>query len=97
MATGLLVLMTGKATRLAPFLSGADKTYRGILRLGDATDTYDRAGTPTRPPRPVAVAPATLMAARSTRSLLSGTRGSAIGSVSVTIKILLRISLYRTR
>jgi len=46
LATGLLVLMIGKATRLAPFLSGADKTYRGILRLGFATDTYDRGGSP---------------------------------------------------
>src|SRR5881409_2030775 len=42
MATGLLVLMIGRATRLATFLSGMDKTYRGSLRLGIATDTYDR-------------------------------------------------------
>jgi tRNA pseudouridine55 synthase len=49
MATGLLVLMTGKATRLATFLSGVDKTYRGTLRLGVATDTFDRDGTPVGP------------------------------------------------
>src|SRR6059036_3579083 len=55
MATGLLVLMIGKATRLATFLSGMDKTYRGTLRLGIATDTYDRDGQPTGPPRPVNV------------------------------------------
>jgi tRNA pseudouridine55 synthase len=53
LATGLLVLMIGKATRLATFLSGMDKTYRGTLRLGVATDTYDRAGTPVGPPREV--------------------------------------------
>jgi tRNA pseudouridine55 synthase len=53
MATGLLVLMIGKATRLATFLSGMDKTYRGSLRLGIATDTYDRDGAPTGPSRPV--------------------------------------------
>jgi tRNA pseudouridine55 synthase len=55
MATGLLVLMVGRATRLAPFLSGMDKVYRGVLRLGVATDTYDRAGTPVGPPREVGV------------------------------------------
>ena len=52
LATGLLVLMVGRATRLATFLSGVDKTYRGALTLGLDTDTYDRAGTPTGPPRP---------------------------------------------
>lgn len=55
MATGLLVLMVGKATRLATFLSGMDKTYRGTLRLGIDTDTYDRDGAPTGPARPVEV------------------------------------------
>jgi tRNA pseudouridine55 synthase len=55
LATGLLVLMVGKATRLAPFLSGMDKTYRGSLRLGVSTDTYDRAGTPSGPAREVNV------------------------------------------
>ncbi len=63
MATGLLVLMIGKATRLAPFLSGADKTYRGILRLGFATDTYDRAGKPTGAPCDVNVDRETLLCA----------------------------------
>ncbi|HEU4403005.1 MAG TPA: tRNA pseudouridine(55) synthase TruB [Candidatus Polarisedimenticolia bacterium] len=55
MATGLLVLMIGKATRLATFLSGVDKTYRGSLQLGIDTDTYDRDGSPTGPARPVRV------------------------------------------
>src|SRR2546427_5923863 len=55
MATGLLVLMIGRATRLATFPSGMDKTYRGTLRLGIATDTYDRDGMPSGPPRPVTV------------------------------------------
>src|SRR5262249_25064604 len=53
LATGLLVLMIGRATRLASLLSGVDKTYRGIVRLGVATDTYDRAGIPDGAPRPV--------------------------------------------
>src|SRR5712691_4983127 len=55
LATGLLVLMIGRATRLATFLSGVDKTYRGVLTLGLATDTYDRAGVPSGPPRHVEV------------------------------------------
>src|SRR5258708_38511452 len=55
LATGLLVLMIGRATRLATFLSGVDKTYRGVLTLGLATDTYDRAGVPAGPPRQVEV------------------------------------------
>src|SRR2546422_4920820 len=63
MASGLLVLMIGKATRLATFLSGMDKTYRGTLRLGIATDTYDRDGTPSGPPRPVTVDERTVGAA----------------------------------
>ncbi len=45
MASGVLVLCTGKATRLAEFLSGCDKEYRGTVRLGAATDTYDATGT----------------------------------------------------
>src|SRR6266566_5149278 len=63
MATGLLVLMIGRATRLATFLSGMDKAYRGALRLGIATDTYDRDGTPLGPPRPVKVDEAALRVA----------------------------------
>jgi tRNA pseudouridine55 synthase len=63
LATGLLVLMIGRATRLAPFLSGMDKTYRGVLRLGIATDTYDRAGTPVGTARAACVDKADLLAA----------------------------------
>ena len=45
-ATGVLVLLLGKATRLARFLTGEDKEYDAIIRLGYATDTGDRTGTP---------------------------------------------------
>src|SRR5260221_13558692 len=55
LATGLLVLMIGKATRLASLLSGVDKTYRGVLKLGIDTDTFDRAGQPTGPPKEVRI------------------------------------------
>jgi len=45
-ATGVLVLLLGKATRLAQFLTSEDKEYDAIIRLGYATDTGDRTGTP---------------------------------------------------
>jgi tRNA pseudouridine55 synthase len=47
MATGLLVLGVGAATRLLGHLSGSDKTYDATLRLGQATVTDDREGEVT--------------------------------------------------
>ena len=44
MATGLLVIVLGKATRLASLLSGHDKTYDATIRLGQATTTDDADG-----------------------------------------------------
>jgi len=46
-ATGVLLLMVGKATRLAQFLNTDDKEYIAIIRLGYSTDTGDRTGSPT--------------------------------------------------
>ena len=43
-ATGVLVLLVGRATRLAQFLAGAEKEYLATLRLGFATDTGDLTG-----------------------------------------------------
>ena len=43
-ATGVLVLLAGRATRLARFFCDRDKTYQGIVRFGYATDTMDRTG-----------------------------------------------------
>ena len=45
-ASGVLVILVGRATRLAQFLSGSDKAYEAVIRLGFATDTGDRTGTP---------------------------------------------------
>jgi tRNA pseudouridine55 synthase len=45
-ATGVLVVLLGKATRLSQFLTGVDKEYEAIIRLGYSTDTGDRTGTP---------------------------------------------------
>jgi tRNA pseudouridine55 synthase len=44
MATGLVLIGLGQATRLFPFLSKADKEYTGRIRLGYSTDTYDAEG-----------------------------------------------------
>jgi tRNA pseudouridine55 synthase len=55
LATGVLPLVVGRATRLAQFFRTRDKIYEGVLRLGFATDTYDRTGTPTGPEEPVEV------------------------------------------
>jgi len=41
LATGVLPLVVGQATRLASFMSGADKEYVAQIRLGSATRTYD--------------------------------------------------------
>ncbi len=43
-ATGVLPLVIGRATRLAQFYTRSDKIYEGIVRFGWSTDTYDRAG-----------------------------------------------------
>jgi tRNA pseudouridine55 synthase len=45
-ASGVLPLVVGRATRLAKFLSGGNKTYEAIVHLGIATDTYDAEGAP---------------------------------------------------
>jgi len=49
-ATGLLPLVLGRATRLASYLTGGDKTYEATLRLGFATDTDDADGRPLGEP-----------------------------------------------
>jgi len=55
MATGVLPVCVGKATRLVRFLADADKEYEAVVRLGFATDTDDAAGAPLGPERPVDV------------------------------------------
>ncbi|HEX2716058.1 MAG TPA: tRNA pseudouridine(55) synthase TruB [Gemmatimonadaceae bacterium] len=43
-ATGLLVLLVGKATRLISFIPGEPKVYEATIRFGSATDTDDLTG-----------------------------------------------------
>ncbi|MDR1789634.1 MAG: tRNA pseudouridine(55) synthase TruB [Opitutaceae bacterium] len=51
MATGLLVILVGKATAFSQYLMGADKEYAGSIELGKTTNTQDAEGevTETRP------------------------------------------------
>lgn len=44
LATGVLPLVLGQATRLSQYLQGMDKEYRAVIRLGRTTDTGDREG-----------------------------------------------------
>jgi len=46
LATGLLVLCVGRATRLQAYLMGMEKVYEGTIQFGWATDSYDSAGEP---------------------------------------------------
>src|SRR6266404_777883 len=46
LATGVLVLALGRATRLARFYAGRRKRYSCAVRFGFATDTYDADGEP---------------------------------------------------
>src|SRR5580700_11790980 len=49
LATGVLVLALGRATRLARFYGGRRKRYTCVVRFGFSTDTYDADGEPTGP------------------------------------------------
>jgi tRNA pseudouridine55 synthase len=51
LATGVLPLVVGRATRLASFLSGAEKEYVAQVRFGASTATYDAEGTEEKPDR----------------------------------------------
>jgi tRNA pseudouridine55 synthase len=51
MATGLLIILVGKATKLSQYLMSLDKEYAGTIKLGETTDTQDADGdvVATRP------------------------------------------------
>jgi len=51
MATGVLLVCLGRATRVSEYLMASDKLYRAVMRLGVETDTYDADGqvVATRP------------------------------------------------
>jgi tRNA pseudouridine55 synthase len=43
-ATGLLVLLIGRGTRLIPYIEGEPKVYEAVIRFGSETDTDDATG-----------------------------------------------------
>src|ERR1044072_2330467 len=55
MATGLLIVLVGKATSLSQYLISLDKEYEGTIELGKVTDTQDADGEvmETRPVPPL--------------------------------------------
>jgi tRNA pseudouridine55 synthase len=52
LATGVLPLVVGRATRLAQFFTANTKRYDAWVRFGHSTDSYDRDGAPTSDPVP---------------------------------------------
>jgi len=60
MATGLLIILVGKATRVSQYLISLDKEYEGTIELGKVTDTQDADGEvmETRPVPPLTEADA---------------------------------------
>lgn len=44
MATGILAICLGDATKIATFIADGDKEYQGLVRFGETTDTQDAAG-----------------------------------------------------
>lgn len=47
MATGLLPILTGKATKLSTYLLEGDKSYEAVLKFGENTDSFDSTGQVT--------------------------------------------------
>jgi tRNA pseudouridine55 synthase len=58
MATGLLIVLVGKATRVSQFIISLDKEYEGTIELGKTTDSQDADGEvmETRPVPPLSEA-----------------------------------------
>lgn len=54
-ATGLLVILLGRGTKLSSQFIGADKIYEGAMRLGVSTDSQDAQGRVIREADPTAV------------------------------------------
>ena len=70
-ATGLLIIVLGRGTKLSEKLMGDDKVYEGTIKFGETTDSYDADGTLTGslpvPPDPTDPTPLPVRAARVVR------------------------------
>lgn len=83
MATGVLIVAVGKATKLLTYVSGLDKSYAATIRLGESTVTDDAEG------EPVATADASAVAEDAIRAGLAAQTGevdqvpSAVSAVKI--------------
>lgn len=93
MATGVLVLGVGRATKLLTFLVGCDKDYTATIRLGQATLTDDAEGEVTSAPGAADLSDAAIAAAIDT---LTGDIQQVPSSVSA-IKVKGQRSYHRAR
>ena len=82
MATGLLVLGVGPATRLLTYIVGLDKTYEATIRLGSSTDTDDAEGAQTSRADAAALAAVTPERVRAGVAALTGTISQVPSTVS---------------
>jgi tRNA pseudouridine55 synthase len=83
MATGLLVIGVGRATRLLRFLGDLPKTYEGTLRLGIETTTLDADGDVVRQADATGVTDDALHAAMAAKVGRSAQRPPAYSAVKV--------------
>ncbi|MBL8130880.1 MAG: tRNA pseudouridine(55) synthase TruB [Anaerolineae bacterium] len=72
MATGVLVVCVGAATRLSDYVMSDTKAYRAIVRLGVETDTYDADG------KVVVEADASTVSRQQVEDALAGFRGDIL-------------------
>jgi tRNA pseudouridine55 synthase len=72
LATGVLPLVVGRATRLAQFLTASDKEYIADITLGAVSETYDAEG----PLRPTATGPFTCGQPQRLEAVLAEFRGT---------------------
>lgn len=82
MATGVLVLGVGRATRLLGFIAGSDKTYLATIRLGQSTVTDDSEGEVIASAEPSQIAALSIDAIAQGIELLTGEIEQVPSSVS---------------
>jgi tRNA pseudouridine55 synthase len=82
MATGVLVLGVGRATRLLGFISGSDKSYSATIRLGQSTITDDAEGEVIEHELPEVIAEVKFSSVLAGIALLTGDIDQVPSSVS---------------
>lgn len=76
MASGVLVVLVGEGTKLAPFLTAHDKSYLATVAFGASTTTLDAEGEVTRHEDPPAWLRDELLAAEELRARRAGERST---------------------